>query len=184
MATLQSSTPFTIQAAEAYEEQVDLIILPQAPGTESMRELHYPDDLFPPIIYPGLPDRWENFDTIPLTNPPLTKAEMTLGGNKYSRYKGYKGDRPVREIWRGDDNNSLVPLDFFRSLIEYFFNQPDPPDYITWWPKDRSASGFKVLIEDLSIGGASVLTFDYVALFNSVMTGEMILTMRIIEEVT
>jgi len=184
MAILQSSTVFTILSAEYYEEQADLILLPQTDGSEAMRELHYPGDAFPPIIYPDMPDKWENFDTIPLTNPPMTKAEMTISGNKYARWPGYGGDRPVKEFWKGSESRSRVWLEFFRRLAEYWFNQPDPPNYITWWPKDRTSSGYYVLIEDLSVGGTSVLSFDYLPVYYGLLTGEMILTMRIIGEVT
>lgn len=183
MTLIQSYTDFTILAAEYYEESADLILIPQNDGVEAMRELHYPGDTFPPIIYPDMPDKWENFDTVPLTNPPMTKAEQTLSGNKYARWSGYQGDRPVREIWRGSDTRSRVWLSFFRNLVEYWFNPPTPPDYIEWYPKDRSASGYYVLIEDLSIGGTSVLSFDYLAVYNNIMVGEMILTMRIIGEI-
>jgi hypothetical protein len=184
MALLQSYTDFTILSAEYYEEAADLILIPQATGDEAMRELHYPGDAFPPIIYPDMPDRWENFDTVPLTNPPMTKAEQTLSGNKYARWPGYQGDRPVREIWAGSDTRSRVWLVFFRSLIEYWFNPPDPPDYITWWPKDRSSTGYNVLIEDISIGGTSVLSFEYLPVYYGLMTKELTLTMRVMGEYT
>ena len=43
MTTISASTTFTIVAATAYPEQVDLILLPENAGTNVRRELHYPE---------------------------------------------------------------------------------------------------------------------------------------------
>ena len=66
MATISASTTFTIVAATAYPEQVDLVILPENAGTNVRRELHYPNDALPPLVYLKNPDNWTGFDTEPI----------------------------------------------------------------------------------------------------------------------
>ena len=79
MTTLTSETTFNILAApEHFEEAVDLYLYPENAGTLALRELRYPGDLLPPFIYEENPDRWENFDSAPMTDRPQVKVEPTL----------------------------------------------------------------------------------------------------------
>jgi hypothetical protein len=148
-----------------------------------MRELRYPDDVLPPLIYEDLPDKWENFDSEPLTARPQLKGEMTLTDTRLAQWSGYQKDRPVREIWSGDDRRSRMTTYFFRRLCEYFFNRPSPAQgYITWWPKDRTAQGYKIVLENLQAGGENVMAFHSGAILAGSIMGEIVLTFRIIGE--
>ena len=181
MPTLTASTPFTIEAAESYaDEAVDLLILPQTTGTSALRELRYPDNTYAPLIYPDDPDKWENFDTTPLTAAPLSDIQKTLAGNKAGLWPGYSLDRPVREYWLGDNTKSRMYLYFLRRLAEYFFNPPSNPPYITWWPKDRTPVGYNVILENLTVGGTDVITFHSLAVKADLVLGEIVLTFRVV----
>lgn len=184
MTIISASTQFTIQQAELYsDEGIDITILPNTTGVNALRELHYPEDYFPPIVYPDWPDKWENFDTAPLTARPMTPVEMTLAGNQAMKWPGYNADRPVKEYWIGNDNRSRVTMEFLRRLAEFYFNPPHTlgiDGYITWWPKDRTVVGYNILIESISIDGTDLITFQYPAIVHSLAPGQMIFTFRII----
>jgi hypothetical protein len=182
MPTLSSETTFEIQEKEALEESVDLILLPENDGVEQRRELHYPDDLLPPIVYQDMPDEWENFDTDLLTSRPLSATEMTLAGNKSASWPGYLGDRPVKEIWSGRDDVARMTAYQFRRIMEYFLNPP-ASGFIVWKPKDRTTKEFNVIIEDFSVGGSTVARLRYVAAYNELVVKEITLTLRIVSEV-
>ncbi len=183
MAELTAQTTFTIQAAlSTYEDVENLVLLPENAGTDALRELRYPGDVFPPIIYDDFPDRTENFDSGPLTAKPQVKAEMGLEDTLLSVWRGYTKDLPVKEAWAGDNTKSRMRAYFFRRLWEYFTNPP-ADDYITWAPKDRSATVYKVVIEDLSVGGQNTVSLDHLGLRGGYVLGEVILTLRIIGEV-
>jgi hypothetical protein len=182
MAELTSQTTFTIQAApEILEESVDLILLPENAGVWAMRELHYPDDLLPPLVYQENPDRWINFDSEPLTARPAFKAEMTLKDTALASWAGYLKDQPVKEYWAGSDTTSRMPADFFRRLWEYFINSPTT-SYITWWPKDRTTKGYNIVIESLQAGGDNMTLLHTAALKEGFIMGEVVFTFRIIGE--
>lgn len=185
MSTLTSQTTFNVLAApEVYEEEIDLFLLPDNEGSDALRELHYPGDLLPPLVYGDNPDKWENFDSEPLTARPQVKSEMAMEGSQINQWPGYLPDRPVREYWQGSDNSSRMTLEFLRRLYEYFANPPQTVgQYITWWPKDRTASGYNVVIESLQVGGADMTSFMMAAHRNDVAAYEIVLTLRIISEV-
>ena len=90
MAELTSETTFTvIAAAEAFEETADLYLFPENDGALAVRELRYPGDVLPPLFYESNPDRWENFDSVPMTNRPQVKAELTIASAQIVQWKGY-----------------------------------------------------------------------------------------------
>jgi len=161
MATLTASTTFTIVDSETFSEEKALILLPENSGVNVLRELHYPNSNLPKLIYDQNPDRYENFDSGPLTARPLVQTDMTIGGNITSRWAGYIGDRPVKEVWQGSDKRSGMFLYFLRRLWEYFVNPP-LTGYITWWPKDRTQQGYNVEIENLTVAGQEI-SMDYLA---------------------
>jgi len=183
MAELTSQTTFEVQEPiETFEETADLILLPENTGTEASRELHYPSDIFPPIIYESFPDKYENFDTIPLTARPLYQTEMTIEDSLTSKWPGYLKDRPVKETWSGRDKVSRMSAYFFRRLWEYFINPPTT-GYIEWYPKDRTTKGYYVVIEGLQVGGSDTVIFDYYAMHSGYIPAEVVLTMRIMGEI-
>jgi len=181
MTTLTSETTFTVVAApEHYEEVEDLYLYPQNSGTLAPRELHYPGNVLPPLIYETNPDRWENFDSLPMTNRPMVKTELTIASAQIVHWLGYYPDRPIREIWRGADNRSRMTAYMLRRLYEYYVNPPET-GYITWWPKDRTTRGFCIQIESLQVGGQEIITYDYLALAKGeVVPGEVIFQFRIV----
>ncbi|MDD2900828.1 MAG: hypothetical protein PHU44_00165 [Syntrophales bacterium] len=182
MAELTAQTTFTIQEPpEIYQETVDLVLLPENAGSLALRELRYPGDTLPPLIYGQNPDKWENFDTAPLTARPFLKGEMTLADYSLARWPGYLKDRPVREIWSGSDKESRMEAYFFRRLWEYFANPP-VAGFITWNPKDRIDKAYNIEIESLIAGGQDTVTLDYLAIREGLITGEVVFTFRIIGE--
>jgi len=180
MMELTAQTAFTVQeAAQEYVETVDLVLLPENAGSNALRELRYPGDALPPLIYAENPDTWENFDTGPLTARPILKGDMTIDGFCLTRWAGNQKDRPVREIWKGTDSRSRMPAYFFRRLWEYFANPP-VSGYITWNPKDRIDQAYNIEIESLTAGGQDAVSLDYLAVRNGFILGEVVLAFRII----
>lgn len=182
MTTLTSETTFAIAPPlEEHLETVDLVLLPENTGTNALRELRYPGDALPPLIYDQNPDRFENFDTAPLTARPALKAETALSDTLLVRWPGYGKDRPIREIWAGDASKSHMTAYFFRRLWEYFVNPPDS-GHITWTPKDRIDQAYNIEIESLTVGGQDTVSFDTLALKEGFLTGEVVFTFRIVGE--
>lgn len=181
MAILTSETTFQIQFAEELAEGTDLVLLPENEGTTALRELHYPGDLLPPLVYEDYPDRWDNFDTFPVSARPINKAEMTLGGNKIAQWPGYIADKPVREIWRGGEQQSRMTTYFLRRLLEYFLNSQNLAvgEYISWWPNDRTTQGYNIVIQDLTVGG-STISLDYYGLRGDIVMQEVVFTFHIV----
>lgn len=180
MTTISAFTTFTIVAAPAYPEQVDLVLLPENTGENVRRELHYPDDMFPPLVYPQNPDNWTGFDTEPIKAPTLV-TEKTLGGNKMARWAGYVGDNAVIETWKGDSKVLSMTADFLRRLLEYYLN-PSADGYVTWYPKDRTATAYNIEIESLTVNGSPAVNLDYLATKAGYVIGEVALAFRIVGE--
>lgn len=181
MATISASTTFTITAATAYQEQVDLTLLPENAGTNVRRELHYPGNVFPPLVYVRNPDVWTGFDTEPIKAPTLV-TEKTLGGNKLARWTGYVGDNAVIETWKGDSKVLSMTADFLRRLLEFYLNPP-ADGYVTWYPKDRTAKGYQIEIESITVNGATAVNLDYIATKADYVIGDVALAFRIVGEV-
>ena len=182
MAELTSETTFTVQAAtEVYEEVADLVLLPENAGVNALRELRYPDDVLPPLIYEDHPDLTENFDSGPLTARPMLKADMALADTVLTRWSGYVKDRPVKEVWKGGGDKSRMSAYFLRRLWEYFANPP-ASGYITWTPKDRLDQAYNIEIESLTAGGADTIALDGLPLRQGFIMGEVIFIFRIVGE--
>ena len=187
MTTVTSQTTFTLVDTEELSEIAPLILLPENTGMNVLRELHYPGDLLPKLIYDQNPDKYENFDSHPLTARPIVQTDQTIGGNVTSRWLGFIGDNPVREIWTGNlawsssNQTSNMFTYFLRRLWEYYVNPP-LTGYITWWPKDRTVTGFNIEIENLTVDGAAI-SLDYLATRGGMTVGDVILTFRIVSEV-
>ena len=183
MAELTSETTFTVIAApEYFEESEDLYLYPENAGSLAVRELRYPGDVLPPLFYESNPDRWENFDSVPMTNRPQVRTELTLASAQIVQWSGYYPDRPVREVWRGSDNRSRMFAYMLRRLYEYFA-YPPLAGYITWCPKDRTTQAYLIQIESVQVGGQDIISFDWVALLQGdVLTGEVVFQFRIIGE--
>lgn len=183
MTTLNSETTFSILAApEVFEDQVDLYLFPENSGTRAMRELRHPDPRIPVLVYEENPDRWDNFDSVPMTDRPLVKVVPTLTWAQSVQWKGYLPDRPVKEYWRGADLTSRMTPYMFRRLYEMFVNTPAQGEYVTWWPKDRTEQGYKIMIESLTVGGAEAITFDHIATLNGFLVLEVVMQFRIVGE--
>lgn len=179
---LTAETTFDVLSApEVFEEFEDLYLHPENTGTNALRELHYPGDVLPPLIYETNPDRWDNFDSVPWTDHPTVKAELTLASAQVVHWRGYQPDRPVREVWRGADNRSRMSLYMLRRLYEYY-TVPPISGYIIWYPKDRTTKAYLIQVESLTVGGADVITFDYLALMRDLVPLEVVFKFRIIRE--
>lgn len=182
MGTLTAQTNFTVLDSAHYEEDVPITLLPENTGTLALRELHYPGDTLPRIIYEQNPDRYENFDTFPLTSRPIFQSDQTIQGNVITRWSGFTGDIAVVEKWMGTETQSHMFLYFMRRLWEYFSNPPIN-GYITWWPKDRTITGYNIEIENFTVNG-SAMSLDLIAARNNLVIGEVVLSFRIISEVS
>ena len=184
MADLTAQTTFEIlEPTEVFEETLDLVLLPENTGVNALRELHYPLNALPPIIYDQNPEWWDNFDTDPLTGRPLFKAEKTIADVITARWPGYVKDRAVVEYWRGDEKTSLMTLTMLRSLWEYFTNPPST-GYIEWWPKDRTTKGYYIEIESLTVGGSDGISLESTTLVvRDIVLKEVVFTFRIIGEI-
>lgn len=180
MTTLSNSNTFTIVAATSYAEQTELVLMPENAGTNVRRELHYPGNVFPPLVYPKNPDSWTGFDTEPVKAPSLA-VEKTLGGNKLARWAGYISDNSVVETWKGDSKVLSMTADFLRRLLEFYLNPP-PDDYVVWYPKDRTTKGYLIEIESITVNGAPTVNLDYLAIKGGYIVGEVALSFRIIGE--
>jgi hypothetical protein len=173
---------------ESFEDQADMVLLPENSGDMyALRELHYPGNILPPIVYESNPDYTDNFDTIPLTGPPQYKSDQTLAAALMTQWPGYMQDNPVREYWEGTalaagDSSagaySRMGTYFFRRLWEYFANPPASGTYITWWPKDKTTQGYYVVLEALTVGGKDIQLDSYGVAAGMVL-GEVILSMRL-----
>ena len=183
MTTLNSETTFTVIAApEYFKESEDLYLYPENAGSLAVRELRYPGDVLPPLFYESNPDRWENFDSVPMTNRPQVKAELTIASAQIVQWPGYLPDRSVREIWHGSDTKSRMTAYMLRRLYEYFA-YPPLAGYITWCPKDRTTQAYLIQIESVSAGGQDIMAFDWVVLYQgNVVPFDVILQFRIIRE--
>lgn len=180
MTTITASTTFTITAATSYTEQVDLVLLPENRGTQALRELHYPNDVFPPLVYPKNPDHWTGFDTEPI-KAPILASEKTLGGNNLARWKGFVGDNAVVETWEGDSKTLSMTTDFLRRLLEFYLNPP-ADGYIVWYPKDRTTKGYTIEIESLTVNGSTAVNLDYIATKAGYVVGDVAFTFRLVGE--
>jgi hypothetical protein len=183
MADLTSETTFQIQQpTEIFEDYADLILLPENAGENAVRELRYPSDGLPPIIYEQNPGWWDNFDTSPLTGRPTLKAEWTLADVAMARWPGYVKDRPVVEYWKGDEQTSHMKLVMLRQLWEYFSNPP-LSGYIEWWPKDRTSRGYYIEIESLTVGGSEGISMSLFACRGGIVLQQVALSFRIVGEI-
>jgi hypothetical protein len=183
MADLTAQTTFQVQEPiEVLTETLDLALLPENAGVNVRRELHYPLNALPPLIYEQNPEWWDNFDTAPLTARPLFKAELTIADVAMARWPGYVKDRPVVEHWKGDEKTSFMTLTMLRSLWEYFANPP-ASGYIEWWPKDRTTKGYYIEIESLTVGGSDGLSLNLYACNGNIVLQEVALSFRIISEI-
>lgn len=183
MAELTSETTFSILAApEYFEEFEDLYLYPENSGALALRELHYPGDVLPPLVYETNPDKWENFDSAPMTDRPQVKTELTIASAQIVQWKGYVPDRSVKEYWKGSDTTSRMYVNMLRRLYEYFAYPPEA-GYITWHPKDRTEQAYHIQIESVQAGGQDITSFDFVALYQgAVVPFEVVFQFRIIGE--
>jgi hypothetical protein len=183
MALLTSQTTIEIAApGQVITEVADLVLLPENSGISALRELHYPDDVLPPLIYEAMPTKWENFDSAPLTAQPGLSAAQTLADTILNRWPGTLKDLPVKEYWCSSEDKSVMSAYFFRRLAEFFLNPPPDGQYITWWPKDRTATGYQIEIESLTAGGKDVLTLNYPQIYHGCLAVEVVFAFRIIGE--
>jgi hypothetical protein len=181
MTTLSSSTAFTVEGATQREDYVDIYLMPENSGADAFRELHYPNEVFPRLIYSKNPDKWTNFDTTYLTARPVLKYAKTLEAGQLTRWNPYIQDTVVKETWEGGGSKLSMQAYFFRRLWEYYTNPP-ADDYIMWYPKDRTTAGYYIEIESLSVGGEDV-AMDYLALSNEYILDAVTLTFRIVGEI-
>jgi hypothetical protein len=178
MTLLTSATTFTVTGTVVREDYIDLILLPENNGVDAFRELHYPNNDFPTLIYSKNPDKWTNFDRSPLTARPVVKYAKTLEAGQLTRWTPYIKDSLVKETWEGGGSKLSMQAYFFRRLWEYYANPP-AENYIEWYPKDRTTAGYYIEIDSLSVGGEEV-AMDYLAMSNDYILDAVVLAFRVI----
>lgn len=181
MAIITSQTSIIIDDALSVTTSIDFILQPESNGTLALRELRYPNNLLPPIVYSTNPDQWTNFDTSPMVKRPKIAVQQTIQDNRVIGWKGFDRDSPITEIWKGSDSVSPMFLSFFRQLHAYYENPPST-SFITWHPKDRTANSYNILIESLTVGGNEI-QLDFIAAINGLLTQDVRLVFRIVSKV-
>jgi hypothetical protein len=132
--------------------------------------------VFGELAYPHSPDKWVNFDT-DIIVPPSWGYQATLGSGVNTIHPSSIRDVVVQEIWLGDLS---VSIEFLRMLLN-FWTQPPAPEtgYLLWYPEYVNAIGYKVILGQVTIGGAEV-TFDYISR-QGWIAGDLIIKMRIVD---
>lgn len=181
MAIITSQTTVTIDDAAAVVTTADFTLQPENTGTLARRELSYPSDTLPPLIYDKNPDQWTNFDTTPMVKRPRVGVQQTIQDTRLTGWQGFAKDAPVTETWQGGDDESPMRLSFFRQLYAYF-ETPPTSGFIQWSPKDRTANVYNIMIESLTVGGTEV-RFDFVPARNGFLTQDVVLRFRIVSQV-
>ncbi len=181
MAVITSQTIVTIDDALAVTTTASFTLQPENTGSNARRELHYPSDTLPPVIYDKNPDQWTNFDTSPMVKRPSVGVQQTIQDNKLTGWQGFNRDASVTETWKGSDDEAPMRLSFFRELYAYF-EFPPTSGFIQWKPKDRTASVYNIMIESLTVGGQDV-RFDFVPSRNGFLTQDVVMRFRIVSEV-
>lgn len=181
MAIITSQTVVTIDDALSVTTEASFTLQPENSGMNARRELSYPSDTLPPLIYDKNPDQWTNFDTSPLVKRPRVGIQQTIQDNRMTGWQGFDRDAPITEVWKGSDNESPMTLAFFRELYAYY-ETPPSSGYIQWSPKDRTNNSYNILIESLTVGGNEV-RFDYIPARNGYLTQDVVLQFRIVSQV-
>ena len=181
MAIITSQTIVTIDDALSVTTSASFTLQPENTGSLARRELHYPSDTLPPLIYDQNPDQWTNFDTSPLVKRPKVGVQQTLSDNRLTGWQGFDRDAAITETWKGGDDESPMRLSFFRQLYAYF-ETPPSSNFIQWYPKDRTANVYNIMIESLTVGGTEI-RMDYVPARNGFLTQDVVLRFRIVSQV-
>lgn len=181
MPIITSSTTVTIGNATAVEATVDLVLQAASNGTTALRKLIYPANALAPLIYERNPDDWTNFDITPMVKRPSIGVLQTLEDNKLTGWQGYARDASVQETWRGSDTIAPITVNFLRTLYAYYENPP-LSGFIQWYPRDRTASAYNIMIESLTVGGSDI-RMNFVAAHAGYMLGDVNLKFRIVSEV-
>jgi len=181
MALITSQTTVTIDDATPVITTTDFTLQPENTGSLARRELSYPSDTLPPLIYDCNPDQWTNFDTDPLVKRPKVGVQQTLQGNRLTGWQGFERDAAVTETWKGSDTESPMRLSFFRQLYAYY-ETPPSVNFIQWHPKDRTNSVYNIMIESFTVGGTEI-RFDFVPARNGYLTQDVVLRFRIVSTV-
>jgi len=177
---ITSETLVTIGDSGVKEEQLDFVLQGTSLGTTALRKLIYPTSLLAPLIYHENPDEWTNFDLKPMTARPSIAAVRTLAGNACIGWPGFVKDATVTETWRGSDTEAPMSILFMRALHAYFENPPTI-GFIEWHPRDRTSSVYHIAIESFTVGGSEI-KLNFIAGLAGFITGDVVLTFRILGE--
>jgi len=181
MPLITSETLVTIGDASAATVSTDLVLQPSSFGTGALRKLVYPDGTLAPIVYEKNPDDWTNFDVSPMVKRPRIGVLQTLEGNKLTGWQGYARDASITETWKGSETEAPITVDFLRELYAYFENPP-LVNFIQWYPRDRTETGYNIMIESLTVGGGDI-RMNYVAAIAGYVVGDVNLRFKIVSEV-
>lgn len=185
-ATLSAASPTTVGASTNILAKKPIKVNDAGGGTP--RELDHPSSgSFPsPLVYELNPQVWTGQLDQALEKP-LYATARTLEKTATVQYTKDITDIVVAERWMGGGKRVAMGLSFFTSLYDYFNNPPDLrlEQFILWRPRDVSEKVYKVVLTGLTVGGEEHLQFDrLVAQGDGWIHDEVILTMKIIEEVT
>ncbi len=170
-AAIAASVAVNLYPAEAYTE----------PYSDVERQLVYPTALFAPITYAENPTHTMNFDREPITRPRIS-VNPTQTSNINLIWDPVTQDVVIREIWSSDKGLSTY-TDLFRRIYEYFTNPPDPQveGYIKWYPKDRTNTGYYVVLTNCFIQAPEQSEIhDYA---DGMLRGSLVLELKIVSEI-
>lgn len=149
--TVSSSKAFQIAEGTATPTSTTLYLL----GTgsdgdpDALAVLTHPDvGNWPPITYQRNPDEVTNLDNdvIPI---PISDVVMTHSSTKVQRYDRTTEDVICKETWFGGPNLIGMETPFLRLLLEYWVNDPDVGEYITWQPRYKNQNTYQVVIHQI-----------------------------------
>lgn len=153
MATLTSSTDFTIAAQSAEVATIDLDVLPVAASGTGRGRLVHPT--FGTFDYPYQPKEWSNMDGDAIV-PPDWQTSKTLTAGQATLWRGNMKDVRCTESWTTPGGLSM-PRDMLRMLLSIYQNPPNPEDdYLKWYPSYITDLGFNVVMTRLTVGGSNI----------------------------
>lgn len=155
MPTLTASTLVTIQDATPVVDSITLSVVPAGTGAPNgTGRLVHPT--LGTLDYTLPPHEWTNLDGDVVIKPTWVGTK-TLTSTANTLWPGNLRDVVVEESWVPSPGLSM-PMAMLRTMMAFFVNPPDLTldEYVEWYPSYSSTLGFKVVLEDLLVGDASL----------------------------
>jgi hypothetical protein len=180
MTVLTSSATLTVSAGSTVTVSASTIIAPALGyGAGGNGRLIHPT--LGTYDYQLAPTEWVNLIGDVIISP-IWSNNLTLSGATNALWAGNIKDVLAEEHWNADGGLAL-PTAQLAMLLAMFQSPPDPATaWVLWYPNYATALGYKVLLEDLTVQGASgrgKVSLDSFSLAGNV-SGAVALSLRII----